>query len=142
MNTPNFDNLPPLQPPALRLLHDQVLVEPIRKLEHWESKTASGLLFVPDNPDRDKSTEFYWWGRVVLTGPGDAYRYKPKLGPHDERTAYAPPHGKRFPMDVKAGDVVLYERRPWADIELEGREFTILHETQHIAGIAREATTA
>ena len=127
--------------PGLRLLHDQVLVEPIRKLERWESKTASGLLFVPDDPKREKKTEFYWWGRVILTGPGDAYRYKTKLGKHDERFAYAPKHG-RFPMNCNRGDIVLYERRPWGDVTLEGHEYTIIHEQQHIAVIVEKEPRA
>ena len=122
-------------PPKIRLLHDQVLVEPIRKLERFETKTPSGLLFLPDNPERDKATEFFWWGRVILTGPGDAYRYRAKLGRHDERYAYQRPGGSRFPMDTQSGDIVLYERRPWGDVTLEGREYTIVHEQQHIAGM-------
>jgi len=140
--TPSFENLPPLPTaPALRLLHDQVLVEPLRKLERWESKTVSGLLFVPDDPKRDKTTEFFWWGRVALTGPGDAYRYKSKLGYHDERFAYRHPTG-RFPMDTHRGDIVLYERRPWGNVLIEGKEYSILHEEQHIAVIVERAAVA
>jgi co-chaperonin GroES (HSP10) len=128
-------------PPRLRLLHDQVLVEPIRKFERFEAKSPTGLLFLPDNPQRNRSTEFFWWGRVTLVGPGDAYRYRAKLGRHDERNAYQRPDGARFPMEVKPGDVVLYERRPWGDVMLEGREYTIIHEQQHIAGFAQRMVT-
>ena len=121
------------EPPKLRLLHDQVLVEPLRKFERFEEKSPSGLLFLPSNPERGCS-EFFWWGRVILVGPGDAYRYRSKLGAHDERYAYQRPGGGRFPMDTQPGDIVLYERRPWGDVTLDGHEYTIVHEQQHIAG--------
>ena len=137
-----LENLPPMpEAPALRLLHDQVLVEPLRKLERFEDMSASGLLFLPNNPNRDKSIEFLWWGRVILTGPGDKYRYRRKLGWHDERFAYQHASG-RFPMDVKRGDIVLYERRPWGDVTLEGREYTIIHEEQHISVIVQRQPKA
>jgi co-chaperonin GroES (HSP10) len=124
--------------PALRLLNDQVLVQPLRKYERFESKNPGGLLFLPDNPQRDRQMEFFWWGRVVLIGLGDKYRYRRKLGPHDERFAYQHATG-RFPMDTQPGDIVLYERRPWGDVTLEGHEYTIIHEEQHIAGVLSHA---
>jgi co-chaperonin GroES (HSP10) len=139
-------------PPApIRLLHDQVLVEPLRKFERFEDMTPSGLLYVPSNPKRDyelaglntrahqRSTEFLWWGRVILTGPGDKYRFRDKVKDGYYREAYQRRDGQRWPVEVQPGDIVLYERRPWADVKLGGREFTIVHEQQHINGYVRQA---
>lgn len=137
----DFPAMPPA--PPLRLLADQVLIEPLRKFERFEEKSASGLLYLPSNPERDKSVEFLWWGRVVLVGPGDKYRYPRqfKTTEERERRCYARKDGGRFPMELQPGDVVLFERRPWGNWAYEGREFTIVHEEQHVSGYWREEST-
>lgn len=41
----------------------------------------------------------------------------------------------RWPIHVKPGDLVLYERRPWAEVELDRKRYVILHEEQHIVAV-------
>src|ERR1043166_5721028 len=60
---------------SVALLFDQVLVEPIEteQKEHFDNKTASGLLFIPQKPERDRGREVFYKARVVKVGPGDKY---------------------------------------------------------------------
>jgi co-chaperonin GroES (HSP10) len=44
----------------------------------------------------------------------------------------------RWPIHVKPGDLVLYERRPWAEVELDRKRYVILHEEQHIVAVIEE----
>ncbi len=112
-----------------RLLNDQVLVEPIRKLERFDQQRNG--LFLASNPERDKQREVFHMGRVVKCGPGDSVR-EGKVQPDGSRIAYACPDSGRWPMHVAEGDIVLYERRPWAVVELEERQFIVMHEEQHL----------
>lgn len=112
-------------------LADQVLVEPIRELERFEARTASGL-YIAQNPQRDKN-DFLWLGRVIKCGPGDAVR-EGSVRPDGSRAAYQAPGG-RWPMHVAAGDQVLYERRTWGDVRLDEETYTVLHEEQHIVAV-------
>src|ERR1017187_10362408 len=109
------DLAPMPEAPGIRLLNDQVLIEPLKKFERFEDKTPSGLLWLPNNPVRDKSIEFLWLGRVILVGPGDKWRYRKNVSDTYTREAYIRRNGARWPIDLKPGDVVLYERRPWGD---------------------------
>jgi hypothetical protein len=116
--------------PGIRLLNDQVLVEPIRVAERFEN--FDGLLWKPQIEARNRKTEFCWLGRVVLCGPGDKYKYAPGIRPDGTRRAIPHPAGGRYAMEVNVGDLVLYERRPWAEIRLEDKDYVVLIEEQHI----------
>ncbi len=118
-----------------RLLADQVLVEPIRNLERFEQQHNG--LFIASNPERDKRREVHYLGRVVKVGPGDK-THEGKVQEDGSRIAYACPDGGRWPMHVQAGDIVLYERRPWAVVTLEGRQMLVLHEEQHIVAVIED----
>ena len=117
-------------------LADQIVVQLFRKLERYERKSQSGLIFLPDNPQRDKKREFFYFGRVVKAGPGDAYR---EGSPRKDgsRACYAAPDG-RFPMHVKEGDVVAFERRPHAVHNFDGLTHVILHEEQHVVCVIED----
>ncbi len=124
----------------LALLADQVLVKPLRQVERFERKSPSGLLFLPDQPERDRKREFFWEGLVVAVGPGDRWNYGKPRDDGPNRPPYRPvvamhDGSERFPMHVKPGDHILYDRRPWGDIVLDGQEYTVLHEEQHIAAV-------
>lgn len=128
---------------AFEPLADQIVIEPLRKLEHFETRTASGL-FLADNPERDKQREVFRLGRVVKCGPGDAVR-EGKVREDGSRAAYQAPDG-RWPIHVQAGDIILYERRPWAVIEIYDpqcnivRHYEVLHEEQHIVAVLEDYT--
>jgi chaperonin GroES len=90
----------------LKPLADRLVVEPTA----GEEMTASGI-FVPETA-KEKPQE----GKVVAVGPGRK---------DDE--------GKRIPMDVAAGDRVLYAKYAGTEIKLEGTKYLILKESDILA---------
>ena len=92
-------------------LHDKVVVKPLSE----EKVTASGIV-IPDTVNREKPMQ----GEVVATGPG-------KL---DE-------HGKRMPMSVKVGDVVLFTKYAPDEVEIDDEEYLVIEE-EKILGIIRK----
>jgi chaperonin GroES len=90
----------------IRPLHDRVIVKRIEE----EEKTKGGII-IPDTA-KEKPQE----GRIVAVGPGR----------HDD--------GKVIPLDVKAGDKVLFGKYAGAEIKLDGEEHLILKE-EDILGI-------
>ena len=91
-------------------LHDRILV---RRVEA-EQKTSSGL-YIPDSA-KEKPQE----GEVISVGKGKS---------NDE--------GKVFPLDVKAGDRVLFGKYSGTEIKLDGEEFLIMRE-EEILGILKK----
>jgi chaperonin GroES len=85
-----------------RPLHDRVVV---RRVEA-EEKTAGGII-IPDTA-KEKPQE----GEVVAVGPGA----------RDEA-------GKLVPLDVKAGDRVLFGKWSGTEIKLNGEELLIMKES-------------
>ena len=90
-----------------RPLHDRVLV---RRVE-GEAKTAGGII-IPDTA-KEKPQE----GEVVAVGPGA----------RDE-------NGKLVPVDVKAGDRVLFGKWSGTEVKIDGEELIIMKEAD-IMGI-------
>jgi chaperonin GroES len=95
----------------LRPLQDRVLV---RRVEP-ETKTAGGI-FIPDTV-QEKPRE----GEVVSCGPGAR---------GDD--------GKIYPLDVKAGDRVLFAKWSGTEIKLDGEELMIMKEAD-IMGVLDRA---
>lgn len=91
----------------LRPMDDRILVEPMEE----ETATSFGLV-LPDTASKEKPQK----GKVVAVGPG-------KL--NDE--------GKRVPMTVKAGDVVLYTKYGPTEVKIEGKEIYFLQESDVLA---------
>ena len=85
-----------------RPLHDRVL---IRRVE-GEEKTAGGII-IPDTA-KEKPME----GEVVAAGPGAR---------GDD--------GKLQPMDVKAGDRVLFGKWSGTEVKLDGEDLLIMKES-------------
>ena len=90
-----------------RPLHDRVLV---RRIEA-EEKTAGGII-IPDSA-KEKPSE----GEIVAVGPGG----------RDET-------GKVTPLDVKAGDRVLFGKWSGTEVKLDGEDLLIMKESD-IMGI-------
>ena len=90
-----------------RPLHDRVVV---RRVES-EEKTAGGII-IPDTA-KEKPSE----GEVVSVGPGA----------RDE-------NGKVQPLDVKAGDRVLFGKWSGTEVTIDGDELIIMKESD-IMGI-------
>ena len=85
-----------------RPLHDRVVV---RRLEQ-EEKTAGGII-IPDTA-KEKPQE----GAVVAVGPGA----------RDE-------HGKLQPLELKAGDRVLFGKWSGTEVKIDGEELMIMKES-------------
>src|ERR1041385_2347596 len=88
----------------IRPLHDRIVV---KRIEEGAEKTASGL-FIPDSA-KEKPQE----GAVISVGNG-------KRG--DD--------GKLIPLDVKAGDRILFGKYSGSDIKIDGEEFLIMREDE------------
>ena len=87
---------------GFRPLHDRVLV---RRVEA-EEKTAGGII-IPDTA-KEKPQE----GEVVAVGGGSKSE-----------------EGKVTPLDVKAGDRILFGKWSGTEIKLEGEELLIMKES-------------
>ena len=91
----------------LRPLGDRVLVKAIEKKDE-----VRGGLIIPDTA-KEKPQE----GEIIAAGKG-------KIG--DD--------GKLIPMDVKAGDKILYGKYSGTEIKIDGQEYLIMHQ-EDILGI-------
>jgi len=88
---------------ALRPLHDRVLV---RRIE--EGETTKGGIIIPDTA-KEKPQE----GEVVAVGPG-------ARGGEDMEIV---------PMDVKAGDRILFGKWSGSEVTIDGEELLIMKES-------------
>ena len=87
---------------GFRPLHDRVV---IRRMES-EAKTAGGII-IPDTA-KEKPME----GKVVSVGPGA----------RDD-------NGRITPLDVKAGDTVLFGKWSGTEVKLDGEDLLIMKES-------------
>ncbi len=87
---------------TFRPLHDRVVV---KRLE-GEEKTKGGII-IPDSA-KEKPQE----GKIVAAGPGA----------RDES-------GKLVPLDVKAGDRVLFGKWSGTEIKIDGEDLLIMKES-------------
>jgi chaperonin GroES len=88
---------------ALRPLHDRILVE---RIEEGEQKI--GGIIIPDTA-KEKPQQ----GKVIAVGAGKADK-----------------DGKRIPLDVKAGDTILFGKYSGQEIKIEGDEYLIMREDE------------
>jgi chaperonin GroES len=94
-----------------RPLHDRIVVRRIAATE----KTSGGIL-IPDTA-REKPME----GEVVAVGPGA----------RDEQ-------GKVQPLDVQAGDRVLFGKWSGTEVKLDGEELLIIKESDVMGIVASD----
>lgn len=85
-----------------RPLHDRVLVERIEA----EEKTAGGII-IPDTA-KEKPQE----GKVVAVGTGTKSE-----------------DGKVTPLDVKAGDTILFGKWSGTEVKVDGKDLLIMKES-------------
>ena len=97
-----------------RPLHDRVVV---RRIE-GEQKTKGGII-IPDTV-KEKPQE----GEIVAVGPGA----------RDE-------NGKVTPLDVKAGDRVLFGKWSGTEVKVDGEELLIMKESD-IMGVIENSSAA
>jgi len=94
------------QPMKIRPLHDRLLVE---RLEEKEVK--KGGIIIPDTA-REKPQE----AKVIAVGNGKVT---------DE--------GKKIPLDVKAGDKILFGKYSGSEVKIDDKEYLILREEDVLA---------
>jgi len=94
---------------AFTPLHDRILVQ---RLE--EGETLRGGIIIPDSA-KEKPQQ----GKVISVGKGKS---------NDE--------GKVFPLDVKAGDTILFGKYSGSEIRLDGEEYLIMRE-EEVLGILK-----
>ncbi len=94
---------------AFRPLHDRVAV---KRLE-GEEKTKGGII-IPDTV-KEKPQE----GKIIAAGPGG----------RDET-------GKLTPLDVKAGDRILFGKWSGTEVKIDGDELLIMKESDILGVVA------
>lgn len=118
-----------------RLLMDRVLVEHIgAATERFETKTGS--LWTPDKPAEGPDAPLLM-GRVVKVGPGDKYKWR-ATDKDGHREAFAHKNGHRWPMAVKVGEVVLYSRWQGNVVNLDGKEYLVFIDEQHLQAVIEQ----
>ena len=90
----------------IRPLHDRVIVKRVEE----EEKTKGGII-IPDTA-KEKPVE----GKVIAVGDGKVA---------DD--------GKKIPLEVKAGDAILFGKYAGTEIQIEGEEHLIMREDDIIA---------
>ena len=91
----------------IKPLSDHILIEPVKK----EEKTKAGIL-LPDTAEKETPEQ----GKVVAVGPG-------------KKTS----SGKIIPIDVKAGERVLFTKYGPSEIKVDDKEYLIAREEDILA---------
>lgn len=99
----------------VRPLHDRVLIKRIE-----EQETVRGGIIIPDTA-KEKPQE----GEVVAAGTGKRLE-----------------SGQVTPLEVKAGDRVLFGKYSGTEIKLDGQEYLILREDEILGILSSEAASA
>ena len=95
-------------------LHDRVIVKRIE-----EKETVKGGIIIPDSA-KEKPQE----GEVIAVGAGKREK------------------GERIPLDVSAGDRVLFGKYSGSEIKIDGEEYLILREDEILAKLGAQAKAA
>jgi chaperonin GroES len=95
----------------VRPLHDRIIVQ---RIDEGEQKI--GGIIIPDTA-KEKPQQ----GKVIAAGQGKT---------KDD--------GKRVPLDVKAGDVILFGKYSGQEIKLDGEEYLIMREDEVLAVLDSE----
>lgn len=91
----------------IKPLSDHVLIEPLKQ----EEKTKSGIL-LPETAEKEKPEQ----GKVIAVGPGKKT---------DE--------GKVVPLQVQAGDIVLFTKYGPNEVKIDDKEYLIAREEDILA---------
>ena len=94
----------------IRPLHDRIIV---RRIEEGEGEQRIGGIIIPDTA-KEKPQQ----GKVIAAGNGKV---------KDD--------GKRVPLDVKAGDLILFGKYTSQEVKLDGEELLIMREDEVLAVI-------
>ena len=95
---------------TIKPLEDRILIQPLEAVQ----TTASGLV-IPDTA-KEKPQE----GKVVAVGPGRV----------DDS-------GKRIPLDVAEGDVVIFSKYGGTEVKYDGAEYMLLNARDILAVVTK-----
>jgi chaperonin GroES len=87
----------------IRPLHDRVIVKRVE-----EGETKMGSIIIPDSA-KEKPQQ----GEVISVGSGKLLE-----------------NGQRAPIDVKAGDRILFGKYSGSDVRVDGHEYLIVREDE------------
>ena len=93
----------------IKPLADYILIEPIKE----EEKTSSGIL-LPETADKERPEQ----GKVIAVGPGKRDK-----------------SGKVIPVDIKAGQKVLFTKYGPNEIKVDDKEYLIAKQEDILAVI-------
>ena len=90
----------------IKPLSDHVVIEPLK-----EERKKGGII-LPDTVDKEKSEK----GKVIAGGPGKVDA-----------------NGKRVPMEIKKGDVVLFSKYGPREVKVGDKEYLIARQDDILA---------
>jgi chaperonin GroES len=98
----------------LRPLHDRVVVQRIE-----DAAPLPGAIIVPDSA-KEKPQR----GTIIAAGSGKSH-----------------PDGRRVPLDLKAGDTVLFGKFAGQEVKVDGVEYLIMKEDEVLGAVDRPASS-
>ena len=104
----------------VRPLHDRLIVQRIE-----EKETVKGGIIIPDTA-KEKPQE----GKVVAVGRGKRNEDGKVIAVGNGKILE---NGTKVPLDVKAGDKILFGKYSGTDIKIDGKEYLILREDEVLA---------
>ncbi|MFD1429000.1 MULTISPECIES: co-chaperone GroES [Lacticaseibacillus] len=90
----------------LKPLGDRVIVQVVEE----EEETVGGIVLANNAKEKPQS------GKVIAVGEGGLT-----------------PDGKRLPMSVKVGDVIVYDKYAGSEVKYEGEKYLVLHDKDIMA---------
>jgi len=99
----------------IRPLHDRILIKRVE-----EREAARGGIIIPDSA-KEKPQE----GEAIAVGNGKRLE-----------------NGKRVPLDVKAGDRILFGKYSGSEIKMDGEEYLILREDEVLGILSQQSKSA
>lgn len=94
----------------IKPLSDHILLEPLVE------ETKKGGIILPDTVDKERSEK----GKVIATGPGKLDK-----------------DGKRVPLEVKKGDIVVFSKYGPNQIKVDEKEYLVAREDDILAIIEK-----
>ena len=93
----------------LKPLSDHIIVEPLKE------EKKRGSIILPETVEKERPEK----GKIIAVGPGKMNK-----------------DGKRVPVEVKKGDVVLFTKYSPNEVKINGKEYLIIKEEDILAVVS------